>query len=134
MLMEETATRTRRSERILVVDDEPYIADVISEQLALVGFQADVTSDSSEVMDKLDVIAYDLVILDIHMPEPNGLTLVKEISARHPLLPVLMLTAFSDAETATQAMRDGATDYIVKPHHAPQLTLRVERALERSCG
>jgi putative nucleotidyltransferase with HDIG domain len=119
------------SERILIVDDEPWITEVIAEQLALEGFRPQETNDSSQVMGLLSGEAYDLVILDIYMPAPNGLVLLKEIQRQFPYLPVLMLTAFGDAETATQAMRDGASDYIVKPHHAPQLALRIERALER---
>jgi putative nucleotidyltransferase with HDIG domain len=115
----------------MVVDDELWIAEVISEQLILEGFYADMVTDSSQVMDALTDKKYDLVILDIYMPPPNGLTLLKEIQKKYPFLPVLMLTAFSDAETATQAMKEGASDYIVKPYHSAQLTLRIERALER---
>lgn len=122
---------TPRPERILVVDDEPWITEVIVDQLLLEGFQSDATNDSSEVMDLLSAKHYDLAILDIHMPAPNGLTLLREIQARDPYMPVLMLTAFSDAETATQAMHDGASDYVVKPHHGAQLAMRIVRALER---
>jgi len=121
-----------RSERVLVVDDEPWITEVISDQLALEGFRVQATNDSSEVIDLLSESVFDLVILDIYMPPPDGLALLGQIQAQYPLLPVLMLTAFSDAETATQAMKDGASDYIVKPHHGPQLVMRVERALERA--
>jgi cyclic di-GMP phosphodiesterase len=123
--------RPPRPERILVVDDEPWITEVIVDQLLLEGFQSDATNDSTEVMDLLSGKHYDLVILDIHMPAPNGLTLLREIQARDPFMPVLMLTAFSDAETATQAMHDGASDYVVKPHHGAQLAMRIVRALER---
>ena len=125
------APRPPRPERILVVDDEPWITEVIVDQLLLEGFPSDATNDSTEVMNLLSGKHYDLVILDIHMPAPNGLTLLREIQARDPFLPVLMLTAFSDAETATQAMQDGASDYVVKPHHGAQLAMRIVRALER---
>jgi len=124
-------TTRPHDESVLIVDDEPWISDVIADQLALEGFVPTAINDSSQAMDLLARDAFDLVILDIYMPAPDGLTLLKRIQAQYPLLPVLMLTAFSDAETATRAMRDGATDYIVKPHHGAQLALRVERALER---
>lgn len=129
--MREKITQSLRPERILVVDDEPWIADVIAEQLALVGFQVDTSIDSSQVMDILAATSHDLIILDIYMPEPNGLELLRNIQKEHPFLPVLMLTAFGDAETATLAMQEGASDYIVKPHNEAQLAIRVERALER---
>lgn len=118
------------SARILVIDDEPWIADVVAQQLGLLGFLADTVTDSSRVMDKLIDVRYDLVVLDIAMPPPNGLELLASIRLRHPHLPVLMLTAFGDTEMAIQAMQNGACDYIVKPHQSAQLALRVERALE----
>jgi putative nucleotidyltransferase with HDIG domain len=114
------------------VDDEPWIADVVAEQLALEGFQTDISTDSSQVMGILDQTSHDLVILDLYMPQPNGLELLKRIHQEHPYLPVLMLTAASDADVAIQAIQEGACDYIVKPHRAAQLVLRVEHALERS--
>lgn len=129
--MREKTIRSPRSERILIVDDEPWIADVIAEQLAQEGFRTNTSTDSSEVINVLTTSPHDLVILDIHMPEPNGLELLKSIQERQPLLPVLMLTAFGDAKTATLAMQEGASDYIVKPHSRAQLIMRVERALER---
>jgi putative two-component system response regulator len=82
-------------------------------------------------MDILSSDPYDLVILDVYMPPPDGFELLQDIQLQHPFLPVLMLTAFTDAETATKAMQNGASDYVVKPHHGPQLAMRVERALER---
>jgi putative nucleotidyltransferase with HDIG domain len=82
-------------------------------------------------MDRLAFEPYDVVILDIRMPPPTGLELLEIIQQRHPHLPVLMLTACGDTEIAIQAMQDGASDYIVKPHQPAQLVLRVERAIER---
>jgi putative nucleotidyltransferase with HDIG domain len=124
-------TKSTHQERILIVDDEPWITEVISDQLNLEGFQTATTNDSSQVMDILSSDPYDLVILDVYMPPPDGFELLQDIQLQHPFLPVLMLTAFTDAETATKAMQNGASDYVVKPHHGPQLAMRVERALER---
>ena len=120
-----------QSARILVVDDDPWIADVVTEQLRLEGFLADASTDSSQVMGRLATIPHDLVILDIGMPPPNGLELLERIQLRYPHLPVLMLTACDETETAIQAMQEGASDYIVKPHEPAQLVHRVERAIER---
>jgi putative nucleotidyltransferase with HDIG domain len=120
-----------RSQYILVIDDDPWIADVVAEQLALQGYQVQTSSDSSQVMGLLSVEAYDLVILDIYMPEPDGIELLKRIHQEHPYLPVLMLTSSDDTATAIQAMQEGASDYIIKPHRVSQLIARVQRALER---
>jgi putative nucleotidyltransferase with HDIG domain len=125
------AARRSQSARILVVDDEPWIADVVAEQLKLNGFHANTLTDSSEVMGRLASIPHDLVVLDVFMPPPSGLELLENIQLRYPHLPILMLTACGDTDTAVQAMQQGAFDYIVKPHQPAQLVLRVERALER---
>ena len=125
-------TGPRRPEHILVVDDDVWIIEVISKQLDLAGFTVDTTTYSAEVMDMLQTRPYDLVISDICMPEPDGLMLLKQIRQAYPFLGVLMLTAVNDIEIATQAMKDGASDYLVKPHRNTQLLVRVERALERS--
>jgi len=120
-----------RPERILIVDDEPLMTEMIRDHLSFEGFQATTTNDSSEVMDLLEADEYDLVLLDVGMPDPDGLVVLQQIQVRHPFLAVLMLTAFSDANTASQAMRDGASDYVVKPYQEAQLVSRIERALER---
>jgi putative nucleotidyltransferase with HDIG domain len=120
-----------RSERILIVDDEPLMTEMIRDHLSFEGFQATTTNDSSEVMDLLEGNEYNLVLLDVGMPDPNGLVVLQQVQGEHPFLPVIMLTAFTDADTASQAMRDGASDYIVKPYQEAQLVSRIERALER---
>ncbi len=131
-MTESFATNPERLEHILVVDDDLWIVDVIGKQIDLAGFHVSLTTDSSQVMDILANKHFDLVICDVCMPFPDGLTLLKEIQKEYPFLAVLMLTAVSDVETATQAMLNGASDYIVKPHDETQLLLRVDRALERS--
>jgi putative nucleotidyltransferase with HDIG domain len=117
--------------QIIVIDDEPWIADVVAQQLELHGFQTDILTDSSLAMDRLAAVPYDLVVLDIGMPPPTGMELLERIGQRHPHLPVLMLTAFGDTQMAVQAMQEGASDYIIKPHEPAQLVMRVERAIER---
>jgi putative nucleotidyltransferase with HDIG domain len=128
----ETSNGRGAPERILVVDDDAWVAEVIAQQLELAGLWVDATTDSSRVMGMLAEREYDLVILDVDMPHPDGLTLLGEIRRKRPFLAVLILTALNDVGTATHAMRDGASDYIVKPHHKAQLLMRVERAIERS--
>jgi putative nucleotidyltransferase with HDIG domain len=113
------------------VDDDPWIVDVVADQLALQGYRVHTTTDSTQVMDLLCARPLDLVILDVRMPEPDGIELLKRMHQEHPYLPVLMLTSADDTSTAIQAMQEGASDYIIKPHRISQLTFRVERALER---
>ncbi len=126
------ALNPARTERILIVDDDFWVVDVISKQLALEGFQVDTTTESDQVMRMLAQKHYALVISDLSMPPPDGLTLLKQIQAQYPFTAVLMLTGVNDVKTAIQSMLNGASDYLVKPHNEAQLRLRVERALERS--
>ena len=128
------ADRPARSHHILVVDDNPWIVDIVAEQLTQSQYQVDTTVNSSQVMNLLSGEDHDLVILDICMPEPDGLTLLGRIHRLYPYLPVLMLTSADDTATAIQAMQEGASDYIIKPHRASQLETRVQRALERGAA
>jgi putative nucleotidyltransferase with HDIG domain len=105
---------------------------MIREHLSMEGFTVTATNISADVLDLLAQDRYDLLILDIYMPPPNGLTLLREVRKEYPFLAIIMLTAFNDAETASLAMREGATDYLVKPYQGIQLTSRIERALEHS--
>jgi response regulator RpfG family c-di-GMP phosphodiesterase len=126
------APRPWRPERILVVDDRPQVTEIVREQLSSEGFAVTTTNHSDAVMGMLDQGSYDLILLDIDMPPPDGLTLLSQIHARDPLQAVVMLTGYGDAGTAARAMRDGAADYVVKPYEHAQLIARIERALERS--
>lgn len=129
---ENSRPKSKRAEQILVVDDDVWIVDVIAKQLGLANFTVDTTTDSTQVMDMLDSKHYDLVISDVWMPQIDGLALLRTIQEKYPYMGVLLLTAINDAATATQAMLDGASDYLVKPINETQLFLRVDRALERS--
>ncbi len=126
------ADQPSRSYRILVVDDHPWIVDIVAEQLTLQGYQVHTTVNSSQVMNLLGADAHDLVLLDIRMPKPDGLALLSRIHLEYPYLPIVMLTSADDTATAIQAMQEGASDYIIKPHRVSQLIACVERALERS--
>jgi response regulator RpfG family c-di-GMP phosphodiesterase len=115
---------------ILVVDDEPWIADIVAQQLEQQGFRADTSSDSTQVMDRIASGHHDLVVLDVKMPPPSGMELLGRIQRRYPHLPVLMLTASRDTRLAVRAMQEGATDFIVKPHEPALLLSSVQRAID----
>jgi putative nucleotidyltransferase with HDIG domain len=118
--------------RVLAVDDEAQVTDILVQQLSFEGFDVATTNDSTEVLRLLGRDHYDLVLLDIKMSPPDGLTLLQQIRKQHPYIAIVMLTASDDAETAARAMREGATDYIVKPYKQVQLVSRIEHALEYS--
>jgi DNA-binding response OmpR family regulator len=116
--------------RVLVVEDARALADVVVEGLRDEGMAVDVAYDGLEAAAKLDVNAYDVVVLDRDLPGVHGDTLCRMIAeGEHPTM-VLMLTASASPGERVSGLRLGADDYLAKPFHFPELVLRV-RALAR---
>ncbi|HEX9426138.1 MAG TPA: sigma-54 dependent transcriptional regulator [Candidatus Polarisedimenticolia bacterium] len=101
--------------RILVIDDEPIILEVLGAMLAREGHELTVRPDAESGLKALGEQAFDLVILDLMLPGMGGLETIREIKKRESDQVVVMLTAYGSVETAVQAMRMGAHDYVTKP-------------------
>jgi DNA-binding NtrC family response regulator len=120
-----------RRGRILVVEDDENLRRVIQIHLEKSGYQTSVAADAGEAVEILRREPEDLVISDLHLPGMSGLELLKKIRIEYPDTEVVMVTAFGTVETAVEAMRSGACDYLTKPLHLYELTALVNRALER---
>jgi two-component system NtrC family response regulator len=120
-----------RQGRILVVEDDENLRRVIQITLDKSGYQTSVAADAQEATDILRSEPQDLVISDLHLPGMSGLELLKKVRVEYPDTEVVMVTAFGTVETAVEAMRSGACDYLTKPLHLYELTALVNRALER---
>jgi DNA-binding NtrC family response regulator len=119
------------SSRILVVDDEADIRGLLSEILAEEGYEVEAAPDAASAMRACARQAPDLVLLDIWMPDMDGITLLREWSEKNLLrFPVVMLSGHGTVETAVEATRLGAFDFIEKPLSIAKLLHTVERALE----
>jgi putative nucleotidyltransferase with HDIG domain len=118
------------AERILVVDDEEAIREVVSTLLEAQGYECAVATNGRQALPMLEQNQFDLVLSDIVMPDMNGLELLEHLRARDHDLPFIMVTALHDISTALEAIRRGAYDYILKPFERDQLFLGVRRALE----
>ena len=118
------------AERILVVDDEEAIREVVSTLLEAQGYQCTVVGNGRAALEYLEKNSLDLVLSDMVMPEMDGLKLLEWLRARNQDIPVIMVTAMHDLSTALEAIRRGAYDYILKPFEKDQLFLSVRRALE----
>jgi putative nucleotidyltransferase with HDIG domain len=118
------------TEKILVVDDEEAIREVISTLLEAQGYRCTVCSNGRMALEKFRQDTFDLVLSDIVMPEMDGMKLLAELRAADPDVPVIMVTAMHDISIALEAIRAGAYDYILKPFEKDQLYLSVRRALE----
>jgi len=100
---------------LLLIDDEPEIRESLETLLTLEGYQVQSAASAGEGLECLGRTPFDLVLLDVSLPDRSGLELLRDIRAADPALPVVMITAYGSVETAVQAMRDGASNYITKP-------------------
>jgi DNA-binding response OmpR family regulator len=117
--------------RVLIVDDEPVICDLISEDLCGLGYSCEVAFNGSWALKKMAKEEFDIALLDIRLPEISGIELLKEIKSRYSSA-VIMITAVDDVSTAVESMKLGALDYIVKPFDLDMLNSRVKSALEEN--
>jgi len=118
--------------RILVVDDEEKMRHLLSIMLGRRGYLVDQAGDGVEALDMLRNAHYDMVITDVKMPRMDGEALLKKIMKMDTPCPVVFITAFATVESAVDAMRAGAVDYITKPFEEERILLTVERTLNLS--
>ena len=115
---------------ILVIDDEPHLRRSLMLILQRAGYQVTVAGSAREGRHYLQAGPYDLIFLDLKMPEVDGLTFLAEIREQYPDLPVLILTAHATLESAMEAVRQGARDYLLKPIMPNAILARVAQVLE----
>ncbi len=119
------------SARILVVDDEDIVIRSCTRILDGADYQIEAAHDGREALQRVEQNPYDILILDIMMPNVGGLEVLRRVKESHPDIDVIMITGLSQIDTAVQAMKLGAFDYISKPFEPDELKLVVQRALER---
>lgn len=116
--------------RILVVDDEESLRRVTQLRLQQAGYEATTASDAAEALEIIARHPQDLVLTDLKMPGMSGIDLLRRLREDYPEIIVILVTAFGTIESAVEAMRIGAYDYLIKPVNADALKLVIERALE----
>ncbi|NWF55206.1 MAG: sigma-54-dependent Fis family transcriptional regulator [Syntrophaceae bacterium] len=119
-------------ERILIVDDDPSMRYSLNRMLEAQGLQLFLAKNGPEALERFEQDRPDVVVMDIKMPGKSGLEVLHEIKEKDPKALVILMTAFGTTETAIEAMKYGAFDYILKPFDIPQMRGLVERALEVS--
>ena len=117
--------------RILVVEDDESLRRVTQAQLEKCKYQTAVAGDAAEALEILAAEPKELVLADLNLPGMSGLDLLRKIRADYPETTVVMVTAFGSIETAVEAMKSGAYDYLTKPVHPDELRAVVGRVLER---
>lgn len=119
-----------RRAKILVVDDEPVMLDVLSKLLKDDGFEVETASKGKEAVEKIKSNTYQLLIQDIQLPDISGLDVLKQVRTVNEDIPVIMVTAYGSIDTAIQAMKLGAREYLTKPFDNDEVLLQVHRSLE----
>jgi two-component system response regulator FlrC len=120
---------------ILVVEDDPDLREALSDTLALSRYRVLTAVDGEDAIQLLGQHAVGLVITDVQMPRMNGISLLHEIKTRWPHLPILLMTAYGVISQAVEAMREGASNYMVKPFDVADLLAQVARyMLPANCG
>jgi len=115
--------------KILIVDDEVPIREMLKQGLSRMGeFTIQLASNGPDAIDKIESDLFDLVLTDMKMPEMDGIELLKIIKGTRPELPVILMTAYGSIETAVEAIKIGADDYITKPIDLNELLIHISKA------
>jgi len=117
--------------RILVVDDEISMREFLGILMEREGYRVDLAESAESAISRIQTASYDLVISDVKMPGMDGLALLAQVKSLAPDTAVIMMTAFSTAEHAVEAMKLGAYDYIAKPFNVEEIKIIVRNALDR---
>jgi DNA-binding NtrC family response regulator len=117
-------------EQILVVDDDEILRDVIAEILSSEGYEITLAASGEEALERIRRFAYDMILVDLKLPRLQGDDVLRETLLLYPEIIVVMMTGFSDIQTAVQMMRMGAYDYISKPFELEEMQIKVQRAFK----
>jgi excisionase family DNA binding protein len=115
--------------RVLVVDDEASIRDLLSKTLALAEYDVDLAPDGRTALERLRIIPYDLLITDLKMPGVDGLAVIREARRLKADIPVIIITGFSSEASAIEAVNLGVSGYLTKPFRVPRVLAAAAKAL-----
>ncbi len=117
--------------RILVVEDEPTTCSALTRALSLMGYQVDGVLSGQEALLRLNAMPYDVMVLDLRLPDIGGVEVLERAHEIQPDLLVIILTAYASLESAIAAVKAGAVDYLLKPYSIRALEEAIARALHR---
>jgi putative two-component system response regulator len=130
-LAEGSESMPSQQEKLLIVDDEAAIRKLLRQKLSREGYRCEEANNAEQALNTLETSPIALVILDIKMPDKSGAELLPEIKSGYPNTAVIMATAISDVNVAIQCLKQGADDYICKPFNLEEISLAVQKALEK---
>ncbi len=118
-------------QRCLIVDDEPHLRRVLSRLMQTDGFICEEAANGREALEALERHPATLLLTDLHMPELDGIGLLREVRSRYPDTAVMLVTAVADVRTAVDCLAEGAMDYVTKPFQLEEVRARVRQALDK---
>jgi len=117
--------------KLLLVEDEALIRESVQEFLIGEGFLCEATDTFSKASLKLDLYEYDVILIDVTLPDGNGLNLVKQVKLSHPKTGIIVISARNSLDDKISGLDLGADDYLTKPFHLPELNSRIKALLRR---
>ena len=118
---------------MLIVDDEKNMREILSDVFGEEGFQTDTASDGLTAVSRLNKMDYEVAIVDLRLPDITGIDVIREIRKRSVYTVIIMVTAYSTVDTAIEAMKLGAYDYVIKPFKVDKLKMLVRNAVSGLC-
>ncbi|HXI39806.1 MAG TPA: sigma-54 dependent transcriptional regulator [Bryobacteraceae bacterium] len=125
----EETTDSSPKGKILVIDDEADIRESLDALLSLEGYEVDLAANGTDGTKRLESRVYDLVLLDLMMPDRSGMDVLRDVRDRDLETPIFMITAFGSTETAVNALKLGANDYFTKPWENDKLLIEIDRTI-----
>jgi len=125
---------SRADFQILIIDDEKTVCERLSAELERLGFSVETYTESAQALARIGAKRFSLVITDIKMRGPNGIEIMKFVRENHPSTRVIVITGFATVETARQALKEGAVDFIPKPFKLSELRELVLRLADESAS
>lgn len=120
--------------RVLVIDDEESLRHALGKALKRAGYVVETAATGREGVERLRSTSFDAVVTDVRLPDLSGLDVVALLTETRPTVPVLVMTAFGSVETALEAMKRGARDFVTKPFETAALLALLEREIGRAAG
>jgi DNA-binding response OmpR family regulator len=117
--------------KVLLLEDDPVLSEEISKFLKRKGISCDCVFNGRTFLNRMADRVYDILLLDINVPEINGLEVCRKVREKNPEVSIIMITAYGDIKDKSDAFKAGADDYLVKPFHLEELLLRMESVQRR---
>ena len=117
------------NERVLLIDDDPGVSEVIGLLLEREGYRVERAGSVKTAIERIQAAEFELVVTDLKLPDGTGLDVIAGVRARRPRLPIIMITSYSSMESAIDALRAGANDYVIKPFNNAEFLAAIARAL-----